>query len=368
MMKKMATSSDSNVPSTVINSEDFVTNTSYLGPTFTQYKGHLVRYNTKTPIYSLWSLFATSNTILQSRCAWIQIMYMVCLGIVSFLLVHFGGWAKSLTVDDLATEVRVLVSFVLGGYILTCLIMWQETCAHVQRVVNQLISLMKIIDTVPNEEVTEETRSDILCQCRLILQMLFFNGSRRTDLNTLVNEGKLAVEKCTYLDTIPIGARSDVLCSWLDQSLIKINHHEKCSTIVDTVRSPSRNLADSYYMQLPFMYTHAVYWALQFIFMALACQTGIMLAIYRATKSTGDGAFEDDDDKPVHPNLWLTNASFGLIVSKIIFILFANGLLQVCERIQNPLDNRKSSLCRHLHDGILVESSNSYRNAIRAFK
>jgi hypothetical protein len=36
-------------------------------------------------------------------------------------------------------------------------------------------------------------------------------------------------------------------------------------------------------------------------------------------------------------------------VAKIIFILFANGMLHVCERIQNPLDNRTSSLSRHLH-------------------
>ena len=41
-------------------------------------------------------------------------------------------------------------------------------------------------------------------------------------------------------------------------------------------------------MQLPFMYTHAVYWALQFIFMALACQAGIMIAIFHGSKSTGE--------------------------------------------------------------------------------
>lgn len=65
----------------------------------------------------------------------------------------------------------------------------------------------------------------------------------------------------------------------------------------------------------------------------------------------GGGTFGDDDDGPEIPNVWLGNAIFALIVSKIVFIVFANGLLHVCERMQNPLDGRKSSFCRTLDGG-----------------
>ena len=74
--------------------------------------------------------------------------------------------------------------------------------------------------------------------------------------------------------------------------------------MLPSVRSCSRILTDSYYMQLPFMYAHAVYWGLQFIFMALACQAGITIAIFKASKSTGNANIYDHKIEVVKSGLW----------------------------------------------------------------
>jgi hypothetical protein len=64
--------------------------------------------------------------------------------------------------------------------------------------------------------------------------------------------------------------------------------------------------------------------------------------------TTGAGGF-DDDEGPEKPNSWLVNSAFSLVAAKGVFLLFANGLLHVCERIQNPLDGKQVSFCRSMH-------------------
>jgi hypothetical protein len=215
---------------------EFTTQSSMFGPTLTQYKGQVVRYSTDTPVYSLWSLFATSNTILQSRRTWVQVFYMTCVATISFVIVHFGGWSHSIRVVDLATEVRVLVSFVLGGYILECVARWSRTCEHLMTVTNELTKLMNIVDISPTESVNGQARAKFLHYCRILVQMLFFTGGRNSDLSELRVEGLLSEEENRLLDTIPLGFRSDVICGWLDQMLLKHNLHEKCTDLVHTGR------------------------------------------------------------------------------------------------------------------------------------
>ena len=121
MMSSRGILSSSDVPLGDGNEKsNFTTDNSYIGPTFTWYKGHMVRYNTTTPIHSLWSLFTTANSILQSRRTWVQIFYMFLVGIIAFLVVHIRGLDHSVRVADIASEVRILASFVMGGYVLEC--------------------------------------------------------------------------------------------------------------------------------------------------------------------------------------------------------------------------------------------------------
>lgn len=88
------------------------------------------------------------------------------------------------------------------------------------------------------------------------------------------------------------------------------------------------------------------------LFLPVSSRTIFILLPHIGT--LGGGQF-DDDEGPDHPNTWLFNETVAMVIAKVIFILFANGLLHVCERIQNPLDGRKSSFCRLLN-GIIHQN------------
>ena len=171
------------------------THTGYLGPTLTYCRGHVVRYDTNTPIFSLWALFTSSHSMIQSRRTWIQVLYMAFVAIVSFVAVHAKGIASSIRVVDLATEVRILVSFVLGGYIIQCINRWSKVTALLTDMIDRLAKLMMAIDYSAIEDSTQSisdgTRSTILRYSRLCIHLAFFNGSRQVDMSDLVEEGIL---------------------------------------------------------------------------------------------------------------------------------------------------------------------------------
>ena len=237
MMKSMKSSSSVNDDVKVYgdHAQLFSKTSSLLGPTLTYYDGRIVHYDTSTSIYSLWSLFTTANTIIQSRRTWVQMLYMAGVAFISFMIVHNRGLSGSITstaVTDIASEMRVLMSFVLGGYILLCVEKWRITGSHVTTIISELSQLLKEVDILESGVVDVRDRESLFRYCRLSLQLIFFTGSQRDDLSELVTEGLLSDKEKSILHEAPISCRSDIVSGWLDSLLMKIKMYEKCASKV----------------------------------------------------------------------------------------------------------------------------------------
>jgi hypothetical protein len=66
---------------------------------------------------------------------------------------------------------------------------------------------------------------------------------------------------------------------------------------------------------------------------------------------TGNGVFGDDDDAgPQHSNMFINHWALAMVVGKGIYIIFLEGLVQVCQSIQNPLADRALGPARCVMD------------------
>jgi hypothetical protein len=88
-----------------------------------------------------------------------------------------------------------------------------------------------------------------------------------------------------------------------------------------------------------FMYSHLVYWTVQVLLFTLAWTTGLYLAVMWDRRKNGAGMFEFDDDARQYPQnqaVWYFNVWLYRVFGNILFALFMEGLLKICELIENP--------------------------------
>lgn len=98
--------------------------------------------------------------------------------------------------------------------------------------------------------------------------------------------------------------------------------------------------------QLPYPYVHVVYWTIQILLTSLAVETGVMLAVAVYTKKDGNGAYSPPDDTvewPQDQSVWYANNFLQLTAQNIIFALFCEGLLKVCDKLGNPMSKEDTS-------------------------
>jgi hypothetical protein len=156
---------------------------------------------------------------------------------IAFMVVHMRGVASSIRVTDMATEVRLLLGFVLGGYITQCVDKWIHITAVLGTVMNQLMKVMKTVDIAPAGVVNDRVRAKVFRYCRVSLQLLFFTGCRETDLSQLVMEGMLSEKERQRLIDVPLCYRSDVLCGWLEKLLMQVQLQEQCGGFIESGES-----------------------------------------------------------------------------------------------------------------------------------
>lgn len=74
--------------------------------------------------------------------------------------------------------------------------------------------------------------------------------------------------------------------------------------------------------------------------MTIAVETGVWMAVGIERKDNGEGEFSFDDDSrhfPENPRAWYANRFFAKVFGNVVFALFTEGLLQICDKVQNPL-------------------------------
>jgi hypothetical protein len=99
--------------------------------------------------------------------------------------------------------------------------------------------------------------------------------------------------------------------------------------------------------QLPYPYKHIVFWTVHIMLSALAVETGVNLATGWNTRLNGNGEYSPADDNvswPLSPSVWYLNLFLQTTASNVIFALFVEGLLCICEKLDNPLSTEDTSL------------------------
>lgn len=105
--------------------------------------------------------------------------------------------------------------------------------------------------------------------------------------------------------------------------------------------------------QLPYPYVHILYWTIQILLSSLAIETGVNLATYYYFSKNGMGQYSppgDDQTWPNNPNVWYLNTFLQVTASNVIYALFIEGLLNVCDKLSNPLSQHETSFSERLFD------------------
>eukprot|EP01032_Pedospumella_encystans_P017306 gene17306-19727_t len=117
--------------------------------------------------------------------------------------------------------------------------------------------------------------------------------------------------------------------------------------------------------QLPYPYVHLVYWTIQVVLVALSIETGVILAADTYFKNNGQGDYSPVDDSPnVWPqdsNLWYFNKFMQITVSNVIFALFTEGLLKVCDKLSNPCSLEETSFSERVYGTFMFNNCRALR-------
>lgn len=84
---------------------------------------------------------------------------------------------------------------------------------------------------------------------------------------------------------------------------------------------------------------------------ALAIEIGVYISAISTREETGDYSFPADANFPAQPNVWFYNSVMIKCASASIFIVFTQGLLKICQKIQNPFHfHDHAAFPRHVYD------------------
>ena len=77
----------------------------------------------------------------------------------------------------------------------------------------------------------------------------------------------------------------------------------------------------------------------------IECRTVLVFALIPLI-STGNGDYSyDDDDRswPEEPKIWYLNFFLSTVTGNVIFALFTEGIMKVCDKLQNPMSEEDTS-------------------------
>jgi hypothetical protein len=68
-------------------------------------------------------------------------------------------------------------------------------------------------------------------------------------------------------------------------------------------------------------------------------------------KSNGEGDWSPNDDNvawPENPNVWYANSFLQITASNIVFALFCEGMLKICDKLSNPMSKDDTSFSEYI--------------------
>eukprot|EP00981_Chlorochromonas_danica_P009125 scaffold2507_cov257-Ochromonas_danica.AAC.3 len=330
-------------------------------PTFYKCDSKVVKYD--APALSIWrALVSFSHTIISDRDTWLHLLILGIICVLTTVICYESGAYRSVYDDGTVTSrIQVLISFVFASYISLIISRWDRirntTLAQAWTAIEHicLMTFQTISRQCKDRKEEEELSFLLIRYCRLCFQLLFKSMQHDEDLSTLQTAGLLTPMELKYLRMATLLSRPLVVIGWMNQYFEDLRHKYKfrCNDVFDgQVANNLMNLRNGILTtqscidtQLPYPYVHAIYWTIQVLLAALSIETGVMLATCFYTQRTGDGDYSppSGDTWPVNRTTWYVNNMLEITVTNIIFALFCEGLLKVCQKLNNPMSKKDTS-------------------------
>ena len=310
----------------------------------------IFKYRNKDLVF-LKALWSSRYTILVNMKTWYLLLILTCVSFLAFGIVMATGGEYSIAESSITVRLQVLLSFVLTSYVGISLARWNTlrntTFGQVWGSLENLYMIAARINHNLHDKTEMKTRETVLRLCRATMRLLFKAAGGVDDISDLEFEQLLTEKETPVLKQANIGTRAFVVIGWLEAIFISIKKqlkdidaspwewHKQLQNAKGGIGATLGMLG----CPLPYIYTHLVYWIVQLVLISLAIETGTWMAIGVARRENGDGEYvfsDDAHDFPDNPRVWYANMFMVKVFSNVCFALFTEGLLQICDKIQNP--------------------------------
>jgi hypothetical protein len=328
------------------------------------------------------------------------------------------GAARSTPIEllesELLSRIQTLLSFVLVSYVSLSIQRWEDYRSKLGRLWAGLENTVYFACQFMNKNDVKvgRLRATVIRLARLAFNLLFFAMQDNDDFTKLTSseaEGGLGL-MTPQEEALLLAGRANhrplIVVAWIFgivNELIVVTIDVNAENVGVTPSSSSstqsillRQNSDALFMEcrggitacvgilnapFPLMYTHIVYWTVQMLLGCMAVSTGMYLAVCWERRHNGnegfefDDAFDDDDGKhyPEDVVQWYTCVWMFRVAGNMMFALLVEGLLKVCELVENPFTDDKFGLPGFVFESILnnnmmciLAGSQSYIDVLKA--
>jgi hypothetical protein len=355
----------------------------YKGTRTTDKVSQIVGYS-QTDLRVYRALFITSRTFLVNWDTYYHLLWLTFVSMVAFTIAFaIPHMASSLPIEltntDLLTRQQTLLSYVMVSFVglnINRFTVLRDKLGMTWGALENMtaFSFQLLPDPDPKSGHLE-LRELILRLARQTYHLLFYAAQKKEDMSFLVESEEkgglhvMTAKEMAMLKASPPGVRPFITVSWLYSIIDAVISKQPDMGSSSGSSSSSSSVNNTYnimhmdqrrrdlladYKQakggigallgtlgtpIPFMYSHLVYWTVQVLLFTLAWTTGLYLAVMWDRRKNGAGMFEFDDDARQYPQnqaVWYFNVWLYRVFGNILFALFMEGLLKICELIENP--------------------------------
>jgi len=342
----------------------------------------IVNYDAKE--LRIWgALISFSHTVLSDRNTWRHLTLLTVICFCTMGIVVGSGTYKSIKDQNTVSgKIQTLISFVFAGYIGIVINRWDRvrntTLSQIWGAIENLNMIAYRVLGPANED-SDKLKDLILRLCRLCFQLTFLAVQGDGELGHLVDRGLLTEKEKLWLDDATIGSRPMVVVDWIYSyfDMIREKGYKFGDPVESQVHVNVQNLRGgigttlgAIGAQLPYPYVHCIYWTVQMLLLALAVESGVLLATNLYTKSNGNGEWSPPDGSawPENQDIWYLNSVLETLASNILFALFCEGMLKICDKLSNPMSKDDTSFSEFVYDAFIYNNCRALRVGLTSFQ
>eukprot|EP01040_Poterioochromonas_malhamensis_P004655 gene4655-4988_t len=305
------------------------------------------------------------QAVLSDRNTWTHLRMLTVICFCTVVIVLATDIYKSIKYQN--GKIQTLISFVFAGYIGIVINRWdrvrKSTLGQIWGAIENLNMIAYRVLGPVNED-SDKLKDLILRLCRLCFQLTFLAVQGDGELGHLVDRGLLTEKEKLWLDDATIGSRPMVVVDWIYSYFDMIREkgykygdpvEEKIHTNVQSLRGGIGATLDATYP-----YVYCLYWAVQVLLLVLAVESGISLATVW-TKSNGNGEWSPPELQNLWYFLWITG-------SNMVFALFCEGMLKICDKLSNPMLRDETFFSEFVFDAFIDNTCGALHVGFTSFR